>query len=169
MQLPLPYIHHAVTLQLPRSCHAITILLSGRYHAVIVKSQAMVPQQTWTSAEVNIHCRNGTGCAAQLSCKHMTSLQAAWHHPEVVVLRDKDTIEALVRRLPGMRRVVLVGNGGIALEVAHSLTSVEVFLDACQSKTHNEPAPSELFFRLLLQQLYRRQTNAQMSSCAASL
>ena len=46
----------------------------------------------------------------------------------MVVLRDQETIETLARQLPGMRRVVLVGNGGIALEVAHSLTGVEVVL-----------------------------------------
>ena len=63
----------------------------------------------------------------QLSCDHVTPLQAVWHNPHVVVLRDQGTIEALAKRLPGMRRVVLVGNGGIALEVAHSLTGVEVF------------------------------------------
>ena len=76
------------------------------------------------------------------------SLQAVWHNPHVVVLRDQSTIEALAKRLPGMRRVVLVGNGGIALEVAHSLTGVEVFLDACQPKTPSEPAPSGLLFGL---------------------
>lgn len=42
------------------------------------------------------------------------------------MLRDQDTIEALAKRLPGMRRIVLVGNGGIALEVAHTLTGIEV-------------------------------------------
>jgi len=48
--------------------------------------------------------------------------------PHVVVLRDQGTIEALAHRLPGKRRVVLVGNGGIALEVAHALSGVEVSL-----------------------------------------
>ena len=35
---------------------------------------------------------------------------------------------ALCRRLPGVRRLVLVGNGGIALELAHSIRGVEVGL-----------------------------------------
>ncbi|KAL3152549.1 hypothetical protein ABBQ32_001576 [Trebouxia sp. C0010 RCD-2024] len=52
--------------------------------------------------------------------------KAVSHNPHVVVLRDQDTIEALAKRLPGVRRVILVGNGGIALEVAHTLTGIEV-------------------------------------------
>lgn len=52
--------------------------------------------------------------------------QAVAENPHVVVLRDQDTIEALADKLPGMRRVVLVGNGGIALEIAHALSGVEV-------------------------------------------
>ncbi len=55
-------------------------------------------------------------------------VQAVAHSPHVVVLRDQGTIEALAHRLPGKRRVVLVGNGGIALEVAHALSGVEVSL-----------------------------------------
>jgi len=50
------------------------------------------------------------------------------HSPHVVVLRDQGTVEALAHRLSGKRRVVLVGNGGIALEVAHALSGVEVSL-----------------------------------------
>lgn len=44
----------------------------------------------------------------------------------MLVLRDQDTIEALADKLPGLRRIVLVGNGGIALEIAHALSGVEV-------------------------------------------
>ncbi len=55
-------------------------------------------------------------------------VQAVANSPHVVVLRDQGTIEALAHRLPGKRRVVLVGNGGIALEVAHALSGVEVSL-----------------------------------------
>eukprot|EP00891_Asterochloris_glomerata_P002918 jgi/Astpho2/2918/fgenesh1_pg.00050_%23_160_t len=50
--------------------------------------------------------------------------KAVADHPAVLVLRDSDSVQAL--RLPGVRRLVLVGNGGIALELAHSLRGVEV-------------------------------------------
>ncbi|DBB05673.1 hypothetical protein WJX77_005847 [Trebouxia sp. C0004] len=52
--------------------------------------------------------------------------KAVAHSPHVVVLRDQGTIEALAQRLSGKRRVVLVGNGGIALEVAHALSGLQV-------------------------------------------
>ena len=75
----------------------------------------------------------GQSCSAHVkitptqSCqKQVAVLQAAWHSPHVLVLRDQHTIQTLAKRLPGMQRVVLVGNGGIALEVAHALTGVEV-------------------------------------------
>jgi len=45
--------------------------------------------------------------------------------PRVVVLRDRDTVAGLAARLPAARRVALVGNGGIALELAHALRGVE--------------------------------------------
>lgn len=42
------------------------------------------------------------------------------------VLRDQDSVESLAKRLPGVRRAVLVGNGGIALEVAFAFSGLEV-------------------------------------------
>lgn len=91
-----------------------------------------------------------------------------WHNPHVVVLRDQNTIEALAKRLAGIRRVVLVGNGGIALEVAHSLTGVEVLLLACpiaSPKVANGPALSGLLFRLLFQKLLSGSVNHLMVPC----
>ena len=44
----------------------------------------------------------------------------------MLVLRDQDSIETLAKRLPGIRRAVLVGNGGIALEVAFAFSGLEV-------------------------------------------
>ena len=44
----------------------------------------------------------------------------------MLVLRDQDSIETLAKRLPGIRRSVLVGNGGIALEVAFAFSGLEV-------------------------------------------
>lgn len=37
--------------------------------------------------------------------------------PHVVTLRDTESVEALRARLPAARRVMVVGNGGIALEL----------------------------------------------------
>jgi NADPH-dependent 2,4-dienoyl-CoA reductase/sulfur reductase-like enzyme len=40
------------------------------------------------------------------------------HSPHVVVLRDTDSVEELAARLATAQRAVVVGNGGIALELA---------------------------------------------------
>ena len=41
--------------------------------------------------------------------------RAAHPHPAVRVLRDTDSVHALAAELRGARRVVIAGNGGIAL------------------------------------------------------
>ncbi|KAK9845833.1 hypothetical protein WJX81_003814 [Elliptochloris bilobata] len=46
--------------------------------------------------------------------------------PNVLVLRDCDSVASLAARLNTARQVALVGNGGIALELAHALRGVEV-------------------------------------------
>lgn len=43
--------------------------------------------------------------------------QLVSRHPAVVTLRDTESVEALAARLAGARRAVVVGNGGIALEL----------------------------------------------------
>jgi len=47
-------------------------------------------------------------------------------HPLVLGIRDLESVQELSRRLQDARRVALVGNGGIALELAHSLRSCTV-------------------------------------------
>jgi hypothetical protein len=44
----------------------------------------------------------------------------------VVGLRDVETVEALGRKLGMARRVVVVGNGGIALELVHALAGMNI-------------------------------------------
>lgn len=66
----------------------------------------------------------------------MSLLQKVAPHPLVLVLRDEDTVEALAVRIKAARRVVLVGNGGIALELAFYLKGVEVNSRAMHSHAH---------------------------------
>lgn len=47
-------------------------------------------------------------------------------HPRVLGLRDLETVQTLSRKLSGARRVVVAGNGGIALELVHALTSLRL-------------------------------------------
>ncbi len=53
-------------------------------------------------------------------------MQSLAEHASVVTLRDSTTVEELVSRLPSVRRIVLVGNGGIALELVHALQGMQV-------------------------------------------
>ncbi|KAL0022517.1 hypothetical protein WJX79_005810 [Trebouxia sp. C0005] len=69
--------------------------------------------------------------------------KAVAHGPHVVVLRDQGTIEALALRLSGKRRIVLVGNGGIALEVAHALSAVEVIWAVKHKHIGRDKQPAE--------------------------
>eukprot|EP00884_Botryococcus_braunii_P022738 jgi/Botrbrau1/9148/Bobra.160_3s0020.2 len=46
--------------------------------------------------------------------------------PRVFVLRDRDTVAALTKKLADSRKVLVVGNGGIALQLVSSLRSIEV-------------------------------------------
>lgn len=43
-------------------------------------------------------------------------------HPNIIGLRDLQSIEELLRHLQSARRVVIVGNGGIALELIHQVS-----------------------------------------------
>ena len=54
------------------------------------------------------------------------SVQAVAEGKHVLVLRDRDTVESLARRMRHARRIAVVGNGGIAMELAFSLHGVEV-------------------------------------------
>uniref|UniRef100_A0A914Y8E0 Pyridine nucleotide-disulfide oxidoreductase domain-containing protein 1 n=1 Tax=Panagrolaimus superbus TaxID=310955 RepID=A0A914Y8E0_9BILA len=49
-----------------------------------------------------------------------------FENENVLTLRDLDTVEILKKRLETARRVVLVGNGGIANELAYELKGVEI-------------------------------------------
>ncbi|XP_034235707.1 pyridine nucleotide-disulfide oxidoreductase domain-containing protein 1 [Thrips palmi] len=47
-------------------------------------------------------------------------------HPLVLTLRDTESVRTLQARVAGARRVLVVGNGGIATELVHEVRGVEV-------------------------------------------
>ena len=53
-------------------------------------------------------------------------MQVVAEGKHVLVLRDRDTVDSLARRMHHARRIAIVGNGGIAMELAFSLHGVEV-------------------------------------------
>ena len=46
------------------------------------------------------------------------------NHPNIIGLRDLQSVEDLVKRLHSARKVVVVGNGGIALELIHEVHTI---------------------------------------------
>lgn len=60
-----------------------------------------------------------TGAQPALPVK---GVAAAERHPRLLALRDADSVRRLSEALRGARRIVLVGNGGIALGVAHEVS-----------------------------------------------
>jgi len=59
-------------------------------------------------------------------CKSEDIAQAIADSPHVLVLRDRDTVDSLAQRLQHARRIAVVGNGGIAMELAFTLRGVDV-------------------------------------------
>jgi len=57
-------------------------------------------------------------------------------HPNIIGLRDLQSVEDLVERLSSARRLLVVGNGGIALELIHEVIAFSIHtkclnLDIC--------------------------------------
>eukprot|EP00877_Chromochloris_zofingiensis_P014973 jgi/Chrzof1/972/Cz01g35100.t1 len=48
------------------------------------------------------------------------------HHPHVITLRDSESIQEFAARLKHCSRIVVVGNGGIALEIMGAVKDVEM-------------------------------------------
>ncbi|KAK4471322.1 hypothetical protein MN116_004760 [Schistosoma mekongi] len=48
------------------------------------------------------------------------------NHPYVIALRDTESIKTFQNRLLGTRRMLLVGNGGIATEIAHEVSGCQI-------------------------------------------
>lgn len=69
-----------------------------------------------------------------------------WYSEHVVTIRDTDSVGELQTRLQAARRIVIVGNGGIATELVHALTGVDivwVVKDQHISATFLDPGAAE--------------------------
>uniref|UniRef100_A0A8C4WU35 Pyridine nucleotide-disulphide oxidoreductase domain 1 n=1 Tax=Eptatretus burgeri TaxID=7764 RepID=A0A8C4WU35_EPTBU len=59
-------------------------------------------------------------------CSGATPKLLAKGNPFVLGIRDTDSVQELQKRLVGSRRIVVAGNGGIALELVHEVRDCEV-------------------------------------------
>lgn len=49
-------------------------------------------------------------------------------HPNIISIRDLQSVADMAKRLSSARKIVVVGNGGIALELVHSVRSRTVLI-----------------------------------------
>lgn len=70
------------------------------------------------------------------------------HHPAVIGIRDTDSVRELQKHLSTAQKIALVGNGGIATELAQELTDVEIhwiIKDSFITSTFLDPGAAEFF------------------------
>lgn len=71
----------------------------------------------------------------------------------VIGIRDTDSVKEFQRRIKDSRRIVIVGNGGIATEIVHELINIEIIWaikDKHVSATFVDPGASQFFQHRLL-------------------
>lgn len=80
----------------------------------------------------------------------------------VIGIRDTDSVKEFQRRIKDARRIVIVGNGGIATEIVHELLNVEVIWaikDKHISATFVDPGAAQFFqHRLLKTEIHEKPT-----------
>ena len=98
------------------------------------------------------HSAHRTPEKCHVACrKDASEVQAIADSPHVLVLRDRDTVDSLSQRLRHARRIAVVGNGGIAMELVFNLCGVEVrrSQEHCPSVRHPlYPGKKSLHVRL---------------------
>uniref|UniRef100_A0A915BDT3 Pyridine nucleotide-disulfide oxidoreductase domain-containing protein 1 n=1 Tax=Parascaris univalens TaxID=6257 RepID=A0A915BDT3_PARUN len=52
--------------------------------------------------------------------------KSKWHHPLIISIRDTETVDRLREKMAHAKRIVVVGNGGIATEVVYELKNIEI-------------------------------------------
>lgn len=85
-----------------------------------------------------------TGARPKLICEN---------NSRVIGIRDTESVETFVQKLKGARRIIVVGNGGIATELVHELSGIDVvwvIKDKHISATFVDPGAAEFFQEKLL-------------------
>lgn len=75
-------------------------------------------------------------------------MQKVVNHARCMVLRDQDSIEQLKHNLKHSRRVLILGNGGIALELIHALSGFEVYRSVNKAASAQKDCLSSLLGQL---------------------
>lgn len=125
---------------LPRRCFSMEVLLIGMLVAGVTTQShwplegklCAILLRLWGATPPNpVDIQTGS---ARLSS--LLACQVVVQSRHVITLRDASSVAELDTRLQKARRVVLVGNGGIALELAHALRSKHVRLGPLSHRLH---------------------------------
>ncbi|KAL1457684.1 hypothetical protein WDU94_007887 [Cyamophila willieti] len=76
-----------------------------------------------------------------------------WYSPHVITIRDTDSVETLQDKLKTVKKIVVIGNGGIATELVHELSGVDivwVVKDKHISATFLDPGAAEFLQETVL-------------------
>ncbi|VDK46514.1 unnamed protein product [Anisakis simplex] len=81
----------------------------------------------WNAKQKNLKTESGDEISYDKLCiatggrpKHR------WSHPQIISIRDTETLDRLRDKMKNAKRIVVVGNGGIATEVVYELKNVEI-------------------------------------------
>ncbi|KAK9888439.1 hypothetical protein WA026_000687 [Henosepilachna vigintioctopunctata] len=69
-------------------------------------------------------------------------------YPEIIGIRDTDSVEILIEKLSKTRKIAIVGNGGIATELIYQIKNMEIhwiIKDKHISSTFVDPGAAEFF------------------------
>ncbi|KAL3090077.1 hypothetical protein niasHS_006529 [Heterodera schachtii] len=83
---------------------------------------------SWQPNQKTVKTRNGftVGYRKLAIATGASPNRAVPTHPKVIQLRDLQTVKELQKQLGSARRVLIVGNGGIATELAFELRNIEI-------------------------------------------
>jgi hypothetical protein len=84
-------------------------------------------------------------------------------HPRIIGIRDVDSVNQLVHQLKSARKVAIIGNGGIALELIHELKLMEVdwiLRDDYVGSAFFDATASDFILSILLNPLTQSSTNS---------
>lgn len=134
-----------------------------------------VIQDTVTSinTEEHIVCTSGGKCIAYEKiciCTGGSPKLIAEENPFVLGIRDTESVKAFETRIKDARRIIVVGNGGIATELVHEIEGVEIIWaikDKHISATYIDPGAAEFFQTRLLKT--KERMTSQTSSAVKRL
>lgn len=124
--------------------------LSEKHHNITVVHDVMIEIKNENSYIVT---KNGTNIKYQYLCLCMGAepklIPQSEQFPEHIIgIRDTDSVETFIKKLQHCKKIVVVGNGGIASEIVYKIRNTEihwVIKDNHISATFVDPGAAEFF------------------------